>query len=68
MNASEHTNGSLNCYELIEEFADKRKNIWFWLEGVLLFAVGTFGLFGNSFVIFALSHRSENTSFNILLK
>ena len=64
----EHINDSLSCYESIEEFADKRKLIWFWLEGVMLFAVGIPGLFGNILAILTLGHTSENTSFNILLK
>ena len=60
-------NGSLRCYDKIEEFHDKRERAWFWLEGVLLFVVGILGLLGNILAIFILSRCPTNTEFDVLL-
>ena len=66
--APDFFNGSFHCYEFIEEIKDKRLNIWFWLEGVLLFAVGIIGVLFNIFAIIVLYQNPEkNTSFHILL-
>ena len=60
-------NGSLPCYDNIEKFHEKRERAWFWLEGVSLFVVGIFGLFGNILAILILSRCPTNTGFNVLL-
>ena len=62
----EGLNGSLPCYDSIEEFNEKREKAWFWLEGVSLFVVGILGFLGNILAILILV-RSENTAFNTLL-
>ena len=61
-------NSSLHCYDLINEMKGKRLSLWFWLEGVLLFAVGMIGLLCNILAIIVLNQNPDNnSSFNMLL-
>ena len=39
----------------------------FWLEGILLFIVGLFGVVGNTMTIIVLRKMESNTTFNRLL-
>ena len=55
------------CYELIKEYNILRKDAQLWIEGILLFIFGIFGIFGNILSIAVLPRCPGNRNFNTLL-
>ncbi|QQP49426.1 Uncharacterized protein FKW44_010101 [Caligus rogercresseyi] len=60
--------GALNytCYENYTVYIEIWYTAKFWIEGILQFAVGLIGIFGNILTIFVLS-KNKKTNFNNLL-
>ena len=57
-----------NCYEYIEFTLENTRNrLRFWVEGVVVFVMGSFGLVGNLVTILVLRRYRKNRSFNVLI-
>ncbi|TRY73942.1 hypothetical protein TCAL_11824 [Tigriopus californicus] len=54
------------CYENYTEYRPLYDNAQFWIEGILLFFVGLFGILGNVLAL-AVLRKGKNTKFNQLL-
>ena len=58
-----------HCYGYVEDgLEDTRIKIKFWIEGVVILIIGSFGLLGNIMTILVLRRYRKNRSFNILLR
>ena len=56
------------CYELIDASMEhSRRRLRFWIEGVLLFAIGCLGLIGNVTTVFVLRGEKRNRNFHVLI-
>ena len=60
---------SSDCYGYVEDdLENTRGKIKFWIDGVAIFIVGSFGLLGNLMTILVLRRYRKNRNFNILLR
>jgi hypothetical protein len=55
------------CHEPFDEFEPLMDIAQFWLEGVAILVVGTFGLMGNLMTLLVLRRIDSNVMFNKLL-
>ena len=56
-----------SCYELLEDYEEVRDKAKYWLEGVGILIVGSFGLLGNVLSIFIFRRSRGNKGFHTLL-
>ena len=57
-----------HCYEYIEpslEYA--RRQLRFWIDGVMIFVIGCLGFIGNLITIIVLWEQKRNRNFHVLI-
>lgn len=56
-----------SCHELHQDYDHYLINTHFWIEGIALLVIGTFGIIGNNLTIIVLIRMRQGSTFNRLL-